>query len=100
MVIVRRHGFSNDQWVLEGANLLELKYRGAGPLAADPSQRIRPNGCGIGPLRPIDEVLARLPREGFDYLWLIDPPAYDQRLVGDMQIVWRGPGTILYRTRK
>ena len=24
MVIVRRHGFSNDQWVVEGANLLPL----------------------------------------------------------------------------
>ena len=26
MVIVRREGFSNDQWLLEGVNLLDLKY--------------------------------------------------------------------------
>ncbi len=100
MVVVRKQGFSNDQWVVEGANLLDLKYRGAEPLEADPSQRIRANGCGIGPLRPIDEVLRELPRRGFDYVWMIDPPAYDQKLVSDMQIVWREPGTILYRTRK
>ena len=27
MVIVRREGFSNDQWLMEGVNLLDLKYR-------------------------------------------------------------------------
>src|SRR5206468_9818888 len=27
MVIARREGLSNDQWLLEGVNLLELKYR-------------------------------------------------------------------------
>src|SRR5262249_22623053 len=35
MVIVRREGFSNDQWLLEGVNLLDLKYRSAGYFAAD-----------------------------------------------------------------
>jgi hypothetical protein len=42
MVIVRREGFSNDQWLLEGVNLLDLKYRAAGYYAADPSQLVRP----------------------------------------------------------
>ena len=45
MVIVRRDGFSNDQWVIEGVNLLDLKYRAAGYFAADPSQLVRPNDC-------------------------------------------------------
>ena len=42
MAIVRREGFSNDQWVIEGVNLLDLKYRAAGYFAADPSQMVRP----------------------------------------------------------
>ena len=99
MVIVRRDGFSNDQWLLEGVNLLDLKYTAAGYFAADPSQLVRPNRC-IDPLhRTIDDSLADLPRGDFDYVWLIDVPPYDPRTVADMKPVWRGPGSILYKTR-
>lgn len=97
MVIVRREGFSNDQWLLEGVNLLDLKYRSAGYFAADPSQLVRPNGCRDFLHRNIDESLAALPRRDFDYLWLIDVPPYDPALVEGLQPVWRGPGSILYR---
>jgi hypothetical protein len=97
MVIVRRDGFSNDQWLLEGVNLLDLKYRAAGYFAADPSQLVRPNHCRDPLHRTIDESLAALPRNDFDYVWLIDVPAYDPALVAGLQPVWRGPGSILYR---
>jgi hypothetical protein len=97
MVIVRREGFSNDQWLLEGVNLLDLKYRSAGYFAADPSQLVRPNGCRDFLHRNIDASLAALPRRDFDYLWLIDVPPYDPSLVEGLQPVWRGPGSILYR---
>jgi hypothetical protein len=98
MVIVRRDGFSNDQWLLEGVNLLDLKYRAAGYYAADPSQLVRPNRC-VDPLhRMIDDSLTRLPRDDFDYVWLIDVPPYSPETVADMRPVWRGPGSILYKT--
>jgi len=99
MVIVRRDGFSNDQWLLEGVNLLDLKYTAAGYFAADPSQLVRPNRC-VDPLhRMIDDSLANLPRRDFDYVWLIDVPPYDPQTVADMHPVWRGPGSVLYKTR-
>ncbi len=99
MVIVRRDGFANDQWVIEGVNLLDLKYIKAGYFAADPSQLVRPNHC-IDPLhRQIDVSLSTLPRNDFDYVWLIDPPPYSPDAVADMKPVWRGPGSILYQTR-
>ena len=97
MVIVRREGFSNDQWLLEGVNLLDLKYRSAGYYAADPSQLVRPNNCRDPLHRTIDESLANLPRDDFDYVWLIDVPPYDAGLLAGLQPVWRGPGSILYR---
>jgi hypothetical protein len=97
MVIVRRDGFSNDQWLLEGVNLLDLKYRAAGYFAADPSQLVRPNHCRDPLHRTIDESLAALPRNDFDYVWLVDVPPYDPALVAGLQPVWRGPGSILYR---
>ena len=97
MVIARRDGFSNDQWLLEGVNLLDLKYRAAGYFAADPSQLVRPNRCRDGLHRQIDQSLAALPRNDFDYVWLIDVPPYDPALISDLRVVWRGPGSILYQ---
>jgi hypothetical protein len=97
MVIARRDGFSNDQWLLEGVNLLDLKYRAAGYFAADPSQLVRPNHCVDRLHRMIDASLAALPRQDFDYVWLIDTPPYHADLVAGLQPVWRGPGSILYR---
>jgi hypothetical protein len=98
MVIVRREGFSNDQWLLEGVNLLDLKYRAAGYFAADPSQLVRPNRCRDSLHRMVDQSLASLPRNDFDYVWLVDVPPYDPALVAGMRPVWRGPGSILYQT--
>jgi hypothetical protein len=97
MVIVRRDGFSNDQWLLEGVNLLDLKYRAAGYFAADPSQLVRPNHCIDGLHRQIDNSLAALPRNDFDYVWLIDVPPYHHNLIADLPVVWRGPTSVLYR---
>ena len=97
MVIVRRNGFSNDQWLLEGINLLDLKYRSAGYFAADPSQLVRPNHCIDHLHRQIDDSLRALPRNDFDFVWLIDAPPYDTALVSNLQLVWRGPGSALYR---
>jgi hypothetical protein len=99
MVIVRRQGFSNDQWLIEGANLLTLKYREAGRFAADPSQIVRPVGCNIRSVWSIDDALRAVPRDRFDFVWIIDPPPFDTRLTAGMQPVWRGPGSILYRVQ-
>ena len=100
MVVVRKQGFSNDQWVMEGLNLLDLKYWAAGHFAADPSQRVRREGCGVGQLWTIDKALAVVPASAFDFVWLVDPPPFDPGLSHRFELVWRGPGTILYRFRK
>jgi hypothetical protein len=97
MVIVRRDGFSNDQWLLEGVNLLDLKYNSAGYFAADPSQLVRPDGCRDRLHRTISESLGALPRHDFDYIWLIDVPPYDRTDVIGLRPVWRGPDSILYQ---
>jgi hypothetical protein len=97
MVIVEKQGFSNDQWVIEGANLLSLKYVRAGKFAADPSQIVRPDRCKIPGVWSIDDALKSIPPHTFDYVWMVDAPPFDERLAAGMQPVWRGPGSILYR---
>ena len=100
MAIVRRHAFSNDQWTIEGANLLSVRIRGAGPFVADPSQIVRPAGCPTGQVWSVDRALAAIPRQTFDYVWLIDPPAHDPRLLAGMTPIWRSSGSLLYAVEK
>ena len=97
MVIVRRHGFSNDQWLMEGLNLLDLRYMAPGYFAADPSNIVRPNNCPDRLHLTIDRSLKAVPRDAFDYVWLIDAPEFDPRLASGMQPVWRNDHSILYR---
>lgn len=97
MVIVRRQGFSNDQWAIQGHNLLDLRYRAPGVFAADPSQMVRPDACTGRGGWPIERALRVFPRQHFDYLWLIDTPPFDPALIAGMDRVWTGPGSSLYR---
>lgn len=99
MVTVRRDGFSNDQWIMDGLNLMSLKYTAPGFFAADPSQIVRPNQCRDPIHLTIDRALETFPRKDFDYVWLIDPAPFDPQLVADLDPVWRGAGSILYRVR-
>ena len=91
MVIVRREGFSNDQWQIDGSQSAQVNYNDAGVFASDPSEMVRPNNCRIrnawrisnGRLLgdwQVDKALQRLPREAFDYVWMIDVPPYDPEI--------------------
>lgn len=99
IVINRREGFSNDHWLTEGVNLMELRYTAPGDFAYDPSEVVRPNACHDGLHRQINQALRDVPKDKFDYIWLNDVGEYDPALVADMKEVWRGPGSVLYRTR-
>ena len=97
MVIVRKFGLSNEQWIVAGANLLTLRNASSfGDFAKDSSQQAYPNDCH-NRHASIDQSLATFPRAAFDYVWLIDPPAYSHATTAGMQLVWRGPDSMLYR---
>lgn len=96
MAIVRREAFANDQWTLAGAQL--LRVRAPDPrFAGDPSQLVVPAGCRHGEWRVIDDALRLVRRDAFDYLWLIDPPAYDARLTAGLTPVWSNGTSVLFR---
>lgn len=110
MVIVRREGFSNDQWDIAGTNLMNIRYD-AGAFSSDPTEIVRPTNCRIprkwrivnnrlrGDWR-IDSALKALPHGKFDYLWLVDVAPYDPSLTQGMTPVWKGPRSMLYRIDK
>ena len=98
LVVARRHGFSNDHWETPGAQLLTVTYEPAGYWRYDPSNLVRHPTCRLGSAHPVGPMLANFPRQAFDYLWLIDPPPFDRKLLGDARPVWQGPnGSALYR---
>jgi hypothetical protein len=98
LAMVRRQSFSNDQWEVSGANLMDTIKADAPGFVYDPSQLVVPVRCrGGGPWRTLDQSLAGLPRAAFDYVWLIDPPRYDVRLTAGMTQVWANGPDRLYR---
>jgi hypothetical protein len=97
LATVRRGAFSNDQWVMAGAQPIKVVYRGGGRFTADPSQMVTARPCRGERWLTIEETLRTLPRDGFDYVWLINPPPHDPRLVRGMQPIWRKGRSVLYK---
>ncbi len=97
LAVVRRDAFSNDQWTMEGAQLLNVRYRPGWPFIRDPSQVVTRFHCRREVWRTIDAALATFPRHAFDYVWLIDPPPHDAELTQGLVPVWRDGRSVLYR---
>lgn len=97
MAIVRKHAFSNDQWTMAGAQLLSVRYRPGWPFVRDATQIVTQQRCPREWWRSVDMALALIPRDAFDYVWMIDPPRYDPELVEGMTPIWRSGTSVLYR---
>lgn len=104
-VIVRRYGFSNDQWQIPEAQLLRVKYASAGRFAADPSEVIFTRKCIErtrrlwGKKAKVGRDAERAPRvrRGFEYVWMILPPDFDMRARPGLVPIWRGRDSVLFR---
>ncbi len=71
--LVRRHIYSNDQWVVPGGQLLRVINKDAGPFITDPSQRVH---TGLPGEPDLDEIVAAVPKT-IPYLWIIGvPPSF------------------------
>jgi len=97
IALERRYAYANDQWSMAGAQLLTTRYANAGAYIADPSQIVTSARCPRDWSRSIDRSLAALPRDAFDYAWLIDPPSFDQHLLAGLKPVWRDGNSMLLR---
>jgi len=97
LALERRAAFSNDQWSMPGAQLLTVRYLPARGFAHDPSEIVTPFQCSREWWRPINRALLRLPRDAFDYVWLIRPPSHDPRMLAGLVPIWRSGTSVLYR---
>ncbi len=98
--IVRKEAFSNEQWVMPGAQLLRVHYPEAGFYQTDPSQISTFRQCRGERWRTINDNLARVPRNAFDYIWLITPPPHDPALTAGLRPIWRSGSSVLFRIER
>ena len=91
---VRREVFTNDHWPMAGSTLMKVRYPPAGWFQRDPSQIVRDPGCRHEGWS-VRAALNNLPREAFDYLWLIDMRPIPKSWVAGWEPIWAGEGSIL-----
>ena len=91
---VRREAYTNDHWPMAGSTLMKVRYPAAGWFQRDPSQIVRDPGCRHEGWS-VRAALANLPRDAFDYLWLIDMRPIPKEWVKGWEPVWAGEDSIL-----
>jgi hypothetical protein len=97
IALERKLAYANDQWSMAGGQLLTVRYREARRFAHDPSEIVTAVQCPREWWRPIERSMAMFPRDAFDYVWLIKPPAYDPRYEQGLIPLWRDGTSALFR---
>lgn len=97
LALERRMAYANDQWSMAGAQLLTTQYKATRGFRHDPSQIVTDVQCPREWWRPIARSLTKFPRDAYDYVWLIKPPAYDKKLEAGLIPVWRDGTSALFR---
>jgi hypothetical protein len=97
LLLERKLAYTNDQWSMAGAQLLTTRYVQAKRFAHDPSQVVTDRYCRGEWWRPMRMALANFPRDAFDYVWLLNPPAYSPDEVRGLTPIWRDGRNVLFR---
>jgi hypothetical protein len=101
LAIVRRNAFSNDQWEMQGAQTMHNGYplkfipgmgreeRLVSRYGYDASQIVTQFLCKGEGWWTLDTSLIYLPRDKFDYVWLLDPPEFNHDNLAGLRLVWK-----------
>lgn len=100
LAIVRRDVFTNGQWEIPGAETVS-------PLAAkgtwansDPSQMVRMRICRDDMVPRLSYMLSQLPRDRFDYVWVMDFSPKALPLYPGLEPLYATDKAILYRINR
>jgi hypothetical protein len=97
IALARRQAFVNDQFLLGGAQLLKIRYKAAPTFDRDPSQFITGEACLRDDWRSFRQAMATLPRNAFDYIWVIGKPEDEGVNYAGLNKVWQYQDSALYR---
>ena len=98
LAIVRNAAFVNTEWDFPGQSLMTPTYN------SDVDYNIPASGALTSAENPckgrtMATILADLPRQRFDYIWVFAPPAEDSHTFW-LQLLHTGPDARLYRILK
>lgn len=99
LATARREAFANGMWPMPGGRLMSITYAAAEPFLYSPTQVLQPEKCRVPESgdKSLREALTELPRNAFDYVWLIDLPPEGRPHARWLKPVWHGKTGILYR---
>jgi hypothetical protein len=100
IALARRQAFINDQFLLGGAQLLQIRYKAAAPFDRDPSQFMTGDACLRDDWRSFRQAMPAIPRNAFDYIWVIGAPEDRGVDYAGLAPVWRNGASILYRIER
>ncbi len=97
LATVRREAFVNGQWPMPGGRLLSVRYPAADGFALSPTQFVHPDHCRTDSSYSVEEAMKRLPREAFQFVWLINVGPERWPRDPKLKPVWRNQRSILLR---
>lgn len=96
LALVRNRAYANDQWAAAGAQLIRSKID-APDYAIDGSQFASKRHCLSYRNTEINHRMQNIPRDAFDYVWLIEVPPYDEKSLSGMTQIWKDGQSAVYR---
>lgn len=100
IALARRHIYTNDQFIMGGAQLIQIRYKGGFPFDRDPTQLIKSDKCDRPDLLTFEQSMARLPRDGFDFIWVIGAPEDTRVDYSGLRPVWRNGASTLFQIER
>lgn len=97
IALARKRIFTNDQFIMTGAQLLQIRYNKASGFDRDPSQLIKRNISDRTDWRNFSEAMAALPRSAFDFIWVVGKAEDKTVDYSGLTPVWRDGASVLYR---
>jgi hypothetical protein len=97
--MVRRDAFVNSQWDASGGQQLLTPLRARGTaFNADPSQYIQvpQGGCNGDLSATLAQRIAQIPRDRFEYVWLLDVDASHMATLPGLQRLYHDDRSALY----
>ncbi|MFD1788114.1 hypothetical protein ACFSC3_11075 [Sphingomonas floccifaciens] len=100
IAVIRRNAFVNDQFEAGSLQLLRVRYASAGTFRHSPSEVVSTERC-VGDYPPLfADRLDALPRDAFDFVWLLDVPRSDWPSRPWLRPVYDDGATILYAVKR
>jgi hypothetical protein len=103
LAIVRRDAFVNSQWDASGGQQLLTPLRARGTdFNADPSQylEVAPGDCDGDLSAALAQRIAQIPRDRFDYVWLLDVDAAHLAVMPGLRRLYQDDRSALYEFNK